>query len=219
MNGNRVAALSQLRATLLPSPMKTTRAPSIEPRCSTTVRMSPSTWHGCRRSVSPFTTGTVAFAASSSTRLCLNVRIMIASTYRDSTCPTSFGASRLSSPISRSVMKRLVPPSWRIATSKLSRVRRLGLWKMQASTRPGWLAGRRNDRASGFCAAATRRIASSSSREKSRSDRKSFLPSFIRAPSQRMYRARSSSATTRSSAFRTTAPVMLIRFMESFGNS
>ena len=59
------------------------------------------------------------------------------STKRLSTLATSCTDSRVPMPISLSVMNSELPPSWRMATSKLTRVRRLGLAKTQASTPVG----------------------------------------------------------------------------------
>ena len=51
------AALIQLLAMLLPSPIQATVLPSQPPRLSRTVMRSASTWQGCSRSVSPLITG------------------------------------------------------------------------------------------------------------------------------------------------------------------
>ncbi len=78
-------------------------------------------------------TGTVACLARSTISPWSNQRIMMPSTMRLSTCATSCTASRLPRPISLSVMNSELPPSWRMAISKLTRVRRLGLANTQAS--------------------------------------------------------------------------------------
>jgi hypothetical protein len=79
------------------------------------------------------------------------------------TLATSCTDSRVPMPISLSVMNRVSPPSWRMATSKLTLVRRLGLAKTQASTRLGWVWGSSWARARGFCSLARSSTARSSS--------------------------------------------------------
>ena len=68
--------------TLLPSPTNATGSPRRSPNRSWSVNRSASVWHGCSRMVSPLTTGTSAWAASSTTTSCGPVRAMIPSTNR-----------------------------------------------------------------------------------------------------------------------------------------
>jgi hypothetical protein len=67
-------------ATLLPSPTYVSTVPVSAPRRSEIVSRSASAWHGCSKSESEFTTGTVAAPASTSRRSCSKVRNTIAST-------------------------------------------------------------------------------------------------------------------------------------------
>ncbi len=69
-----------LRATLLPSPTKTSVLPFSPPNVSRIVSRSPSAWQGCDRSDSPLITGTREFAANSATVACVNVRSTTPST-------------------------------------------------------------------------------------------------------------------------------------------
>src|SRR5262245_44699397 len=76
-------------------------------------------------------------------------------------------------PISRPVRKIEEPPSWVMATSKESRVRRLGLWKMRASERwsSSWCA--RPALRSALSRAAVRKRRSTSGRVRSAKDKRS----------------------------------------------
>src|SRR5215218_6814092 len=77
---SRAAAWTHEAKTLLASPVQATVRPRIGPRCSSKVRTSAMTWHGCEVLVSPLITGTVACSASSSIIAWSRMRIMMAST-------------------------------------------------------------------------------------------------------------------------------------------
>src|SRR3954452_7029730 len=59
-NSKRSATGTHDTNTLLASPDQATVLPRIEPRCSSNVITSASTWQGCERWVRPLITGTVA---------------------------------------------------------------------------------------------------------------------------------------------------------------
>ena len=136
-------ASSSDAATLLPSPTYTSWRParaSMPPQCSASAIRSASAWQGCSASESALMTGTRDAAARSSSSEWSNTRATIASTYRSRVWATSRGTSRDPSPTSSPTSTTGVAPRREIPTSKLTRVRRLGFWKMSATERPasGW---------------------------------------------------------------------------------
>ena len=108
---------------LLPSPTHTTFLPWMLPRCSTKVWMSASSWHGWKSSVRALITGTCECCANVSTVLWAKVRIITASTMRDSTRAESSIGSPRPSWVSRGDRKMLAPPNCVMATSNDTRVR------------------------------------------------------------------------------------------------
>jgi hypothetical protein len=74
------AAWTREVSTLLPSPTQASVRSRMSPWRSSTVSRSAMIWQGWEWSVRPFTTGTVACSASSSSFAWLSARIMIAST-------------------------------------------------------------------------------------------------------------------------------------------
>src|SRR6266545_3313926 len=110
--------------------------PAVRPNRSCTVCRSASSWHGWNPSVSAFTTGTVAAWARSTSRWSSNVRITMASTYREST----WAASDIDSPRPKWVLRASItsgwPPSWAIPTSNDTRVRSDSFSKITATARP-----------------------------------------------------------------------------------
>ena len=125
----------KLWQTLLPSPTQAMVLPAIGPRCSSMVIRSARIWHGCDRSVRPLITGTVATRAKRSTSSWLLARIITASTMRDRTRAVSSTGSPRPSCMSPALAMIEAPPSWRMAASKLKRVRVEFFSKIIASTR------------------------------------------------------------------------------------
>ena len=123
-------------ATLLPSPTKARRTPVRRLKRRRRVSRSASAWHGCSASVSAFTTGTDAAAAISVSVACAKVRSTIASTSRDRLRATSAALSRRPRPTSSGPSAIAWPPRPVTATSKLTRVRRLGFSNRSATCRP-----------------------------------------------------------------------------------
>ena len=78
---------------LLPSPMKHSFSPSREPLYSRMVIRSASTWQGWQKSVRPLMTGTLPYWAKASTSSWPKVRIIMPSTYRESTRAVSWTGS------------------------------------------------------------------------------------------------------------------------------
>ncbi|MNT27290.1 hypothetical protein D3C72_1629150 [compost metagenome] len=109
--------------------------PSIGPRCSSIVSRSARIWHGWLRSVRPLTTGTVETRAKRSTSSWLLARIITASTMRDRTLAVSSTGSPRPSCMSEAVAMMAEPPNWRMAASKLKRVRVEFFSKIMARTR------------------------------------------------------------------------------------
>ncbi len=85
--------------------------------------MSASSWQGWNWSVSALITGTREWAAKASTVSWSKVRIITASTIRDSTRAESSTGSPRPSWVSRGDRNTLAPPNWVIATSNDTRVR------------------------------------------------------------------------------------------------
>jgi hypothetical protein len=80
---------------LLPSPIHATLTPSSAPRRSRIVSRSATIWQGCSRSVSAFTTGTLAAPTMRIIRSAPKVRNTIAWANRDSTrAVSSIGSPR-----------------------------------------------------------------------------------------------------------------------------
>ena len=86
---------------LLASPIQATVLPAIEPRCSTKVKMSASTWQGWCSLVRPLITGTRELAAKRSMISWPKVRTMMMSHMRLITWPASSTGSPRPSWLSR----------------------------------------------------------------------------------------------------------------------
>ena len=93
-------------------------------------------WQGWLALVRPLITGTVALSANSCSVVSSKVRIMTASTKRDSTRAVSAMVSPWPSCISPPESTSVSPPICRTPTSKLTRVRVEGFSKISATTRP-----------------------------------------------------------------------------------
>ena len=93
-------------------------------------------WQGWLALVRPLITGTEADSAISCSTDSSKVRIMIASTKRDSTRAVSAMVSPWPSCISAPESTSVSPPICRMPTSKLTRVRVEGFSKTSATTRP-----------------------------------------------------------------------------------
>ena len=115
-------------------------------------------------------TGTAELAASSSWSACESLRIMIASTIRDSTLAVSLIGSLRPSWVASPCRNRAWPPSLAMPDSKLTRVRVEFLVKIIASVLPAKLCGRSCFRA--FRARARSITAVISAAERSESFRK-----------------------------------------------
>ena len=123
--------------TLFPSPTYASRTPESVPKRSRSVIASASACRGWVSSVRPLITGIEACSANSSTSSCSNVRIMSAERKRERTSAVSRYDSPRASWSSPAGRKSAIPPSSAIPTSKATRVRVEGLWKMRPIVRPG----------------------------------------------------------------------------------
>ena len=84
---------------------------------------SASTWQGWQKSVRPLITGTLPYWARASTSSWPKVRIIMPSTYRDSTRAVSCTGSPRPIWEPSAPSTTAYPPSWLMPTSKLTRVR------------------------------------------------------------------------------------------------
>ena len=106
------------------------------PRCSSKVMTSAMVWQGWESSVRPLITGTLAKDARSCSLEATPVRIMMTSTYRDSTRAVSATVSPRWSWVALPSSITTSPPNWRMPTSKETRVRVDGFSKIMARVFP-----------------------------------------------------------------------------------
>ena len=118
--------------------------------------------------------GIEALAASCSRVLCENTRAATTSTQRERLRATSGTDSRLPIPISCAARYTAAPPSWIIATSKVTRVRSDGFSKMSAIVRPGSGVERSRALVRALSSDMSAKRRGRSSRARSRIERKCF---------------------------------------------
>ena len=151
--------------TLLPSPTYAIRSPARLPNRSRNVIASASAWSGCVSSVSPLITGIEACSANSSTSSWSNVRIISAERKRERTRAVSRKDSPRASWSSAAGRNSAMPPSSAMPTSKATRVRVDGLWKIRPIVRPGRTRSSGRRARSAFSSSARSRSVASSSRD------------------------------------------------------
>ena len=122
---------------MLPSPTQQTVLPAMEPRRSTQVCISASSWQGWYSSVRALMTGTLDWAAKRSTMSWPNVRIITISTMEDITRALSSIGSPRPSWVSWGDRNMACPPSWAMPASNDTLVRVEDLAKIMPSTLPG----------------------------------------------------------------------------------